>query len=165
MRIGQIVVKGRVSIRSRSKRGLFPTINLHSIVITKWGKKVANSQPRSEVFQMSRYYTKNASSPVNRTQYIGAQMAERERVSRERSGKTTQSLREKKGWKCDECGIVLKNNPKMLHKHYSRIMCLGCAAEQPGKKHLKQKGRRPYKRFIGQYGKEWHRRRKELDRM
>ena len=109
---------------------------------------------------MGRYYTKNASSPVNRTQYIGAQRGVRETVAREISRKTTQSLREKKGWKCDECGLVLKGNPKLLHKHYSRLLCLGCTAEQPGKKHLKQKGRRPYKRFIGQYGKEWKEKRK-----
>ncbi len=113
---------------------------------------------------MSKYYTKNAFSPVSRTQHVGAQMAERQRERPLGTTQSPQSLREKKGWKCDECGIVLKNNPKMLHKHYGRIMCLGCAAEQPGKKHLKQKGRRPYKRFIGQYGEKWRRLREELDR-
>ncbi len=118
---------------------------------------------------MGGYYTRNASSPVNRTQYIGAQRGVRETVARKRSQKTTpkrsrKTIRERKGWKCDECGLVLKDNPELLHRHYTQLLCLGCtAAEQPGKKHLKQKGRRSYKRykrFIEQYGKEWKGKRK-----
>ena len=106
---------------------------------------------------MSRHYKKNSYSPVNRTQHIGAQRAERE-ISRE-TKQIPPGFRERKGWKCVECGIVLKDNHKMLHIHDNRLLCTGCYAEQPGKKHLKQKGRRPYKRFMGQYGKDWCRRR------
>ena len=117
---------------------------------------------------MGRHYTKNAWSPVPRTQYIGAQMEERETVARKRSRKTTpkrsrKTIRERKGWKCDECGLVLKDNPKWLHRHHTQLFCLGCTVEQLGKKHLKQKGRRSYKRykrFIEQYGKEWKGKRK-----
>jgi hypothetical protein len=106
---------------------------------------------------MSRHYKKNAYSPVNRTQHIGAQSAEHE-SPRETKQTLPPKRREQKGWKCDECGIVLKDNHKMLHIHYGRILCTGCYAEQPGKKHRKQKGRRSYKRFIERYGKEWRRR-------
>ena len=107
---------------------------------------------------MSRHYTKNAFSPGNRTSHIGAQRAERESF-----WETKQTLpprvREQKGWKCDECGIVLKDNYEMLKRHHNQILCVGCYAEQPGKNNRRVKKRRTYKRFMERYSKEWRRRR------
>lgn len=126
---------------------------------------------------MSRYYTKNTYTPVNprnkRNRYhmknaytpvnpIAQDIeGEAQRAERETSQMPQQGLRERKGWKCDECGIVLKDNPKMLRIHFARVFCIGCYAEQPSKNYRKQKGRRSYKRFMERYGKEWqwHRRR------
>ena len=108
---------------------------------------------------MSRYYNKNSYSPVSRTQHIGVQRAECE-ISREtKQIPLNRSVRERKGWKCDECGIVVKENHKMLHIHFVQTLCIGCHAEQPDKNHRKLKKRRTYKRFMERYGKEWRRRR------
>ena len=108
---------------------------------------------------MSRYYKKNSYSPVSRTQHIGAQPAESE-ISRETEQiPLNRSVRERKGWKCDKCGIVLKDNHKMLYLYFLQTLCIGCHAEHPGKKHRKLKKKRTYKRFMKRYGKEWRRRR------
>ncbi len=103
---------------------------------------------------MSRHYKKNSYSPVNRTQSIGSQRAECE-IFTETKRLSNRSVREWKGWKCDKCGIVLKDNDEMLRRH----LCIGCRAERPGKNHRKLKGRQTYKRFMEKYGKEWRRRR------
>ena len=75
-------------------------------------------------------------------------------------------VREQKGWQCDECGIVLKDNHEMLHTHHVKginrntlknlqALCIGCHAEQPGKNPRELKERRTYKRFMEKYGKVW----------
>lgn len=109
---------------------------------------------------MSGHYKKNSYSPVNRTQHIGAQRAECEifRETKQIPRRPNPSVRERKGWKCDECGIVLKDNHEMLRRHFAQALCIGCRAEQPGKNHRKLKGRQTYKRFMEKYGKEWCRR-------
>ena len=106
---------------------------------------------------MRRHYTKNAYSPVNRTQHIEARGAERE-IFPETKQKLPPGLREKKGLKCDECGIVLKENKKMLRIYLAALLCMGCYAEQDDKNSRRVKNRRTYKRFMEQYGKEWSRR-------
>lgn len=116
---------------------------------------------------MSRHYKKNSYSPVNRTQHIGAQRAEHE-ISKEtkqiRRGfrELPRRFRERKGWKCDECGIVLKDNHEMLRTHFAQVLCIGCHAEQPSKNYRKLRERRTYKRFMERYGKDWCSRRGEL---
>ena len=90
---------------------------------------------------MNRYYTKKSYFPVNRTQHIGAQSAERESFRETRQIRTPRG-RKRKVWKCDECGIVLKDNQGMLRRHPNHILCLGCHAEQPGKNHRKLKKKR-----------------------
>ena len=70
-----------------------------------------------------------------------------------------------KGWKCDKCGISLKDNHEMLHTHHAnginrntlrhlQALCIGCHAEQPCKNHCQLKQKRTYKRFMERYGKE-----------
>ena len=71
---------------------------------------------------MNRYYTKKSYSPVNRTQHIGAQSAERESFRETRQIRTPRG-RKRKVWKCDECGIVLKDNQGMLRRHPNHILC------------------------------------------
>ena len=71
--------------------------------------------------------------------------------------------RENAGWKCEECGMDLKLNPKFLHTHHLRgtrysdpedlrALCIGCHAEQPRHqmKHLPD-----YLEFMDKYGHIW----------
>ena len=82
-------------------------------------------------------------------------------------------VREQKGWCCDECGISLKDNHEMLHTHhtigqnvnlleYLEVLCIGCHAEQSGKRHRQIKKTRTYKRFMEKYDKEWRSRCEEM---
>ena len=75
-------------------------------------------------------------------------------------------VREQKGWKCDVCGISLKNNREMVHTHHAKginrhtladlqALCIGCYAEQPGRNHKKIKETRTYKRFMERFGEQW----------
>ena len=122
---------------------------------------------------MGRYYTKNAYVPVGRIHYIGAQYIGAGRAEREIDAqrakkrkiprKTKQrSMRERKGWKCDECSIMLIRNKKMLRIRFAMLLCMGCYAELDAKNSRQIKKTPTYKRFIGKYGKAWHRRFKGL---
>lgn len=75
-------------------------------------------------------------------------------------------VREQKGWQCDECGFLLKDDHEMLQTHhvygvkYNKIhdlqaLCIGCHAEQPGEKHRRLKKRHTYKSFMKKHGKQW----------
>ena len=75
-------------------------------------------------------------------------------------------IRAEKNWQCDECGISLKYNHEMLHTHHTyrqnvnspehlQALCIGCHAEQPGKRHRQIKKSRTYKRFMERYGEQW----------
>ena len=134
-----------------------------------WKKVSIQGEP------MRRDYTKNSSSRLNRTQAIGAQRAKRERspktkhlppkTSLRKSRKTKQippSVRERKGWKCDECGIVLIENKKMLRIRLAMLLCMGCYAEKDSKNVRQIKKTPTYKRFMKRYRKEWRRRCKGL---
>lgn len=84
---------------------------------------------------MNRHYTKNAYSPVSRTQHIGAQRAERE-ISSETNQIPTPGVREEKGRKCHECGIMLKDTQFYIIDWINQnlqTLCIGYHAEQPGK--------------------------------
>ena len=87
------------------------------------------------VILMSRYYNKNSYTKLNRTQHIGAQPAERE-ISRETEQRPeNQSVREQKGRKCHECGIVLKDKRLYVIDWIDgnlQTLCIECYAEQPG---------------------------------
>ena len=83
---------------------------------------------------MSRYYTKNAYSPVNRTQYIGAQKGE-PKVSLE-TNQTPQEpnygVHEQNSRKCHVCGIVLKDTRHYIIDwigHGFQAVCLKCYAK------------------------------------
>ena len=71
--------------------------------------------------------------------------------------------RDKVGWKCEECSIDLKLDPKFLHAHHLRgtrynqpedlrALCIGCHAEQPQHqmKHLPD-----YLEFMDKYERNW----------
>ncbi len=67
-------------------------------------------------------------------------------------------------WKCDECGINLKFQPRFLHAHHKwgvrynrpvdlRALCIGCHAEQLA--HGRMKGLPDYLKFMELYGRIW----------
>lgn len=69
--------------------------------------------------------------------------------------------RERAGWKCEECRIYLKLQPKFLHAHHLRgtqhnrpeelqALCIRCHAEQRGHSHIKHWP--DYLEFMDKYG-------------
>ena len=70
-------------------------------------------------------------------------------------------------WKCDECDINLKLQPRFLHAHHKwgirhnrpadlRALCIGCHAEQ--RMHGQIKGLPDYLKFMELYGHIWRQR-------
>ena len=83
---------------------------------------------------MGRYYTKNAYSPISRTEYIRAQRAageirsETNQIPREPNC----GVREQKGRKCYKCGIMLKDKRQYIIDWINQgiqPLCLKCHAE------------------------------------
>ena len=67
---------------------------------------------------MNRYFTKNAYSPINRTQYIGAQRGPR---------RPNRRVRRQEGRKCRECGTVLsKQRGYVIDRINQNRLCLRC---------------------------------------
>ncbi len=73
--------------------------------------------------------------------------------------------REKAGWKCEQCGIDLSDDPKYLDTHHVRgnrhnnledlmALCIGCHAEQKWHEEIKTKDSR-YREFMDLYGDSW----------
>ena len=78
---------------------------------------------------MSRYYTKNAYSPVNRTQHIGVQRTEKSRETNQIPRKPNCQVREQEGRKCGKCGIVLKDKQQYIIDWINQnlqALCIGC---------------------------------------
>ena len=78
---------------------------------------------------MHRYFTKNAYSPVNRTQYIGAQRAEKSRETDQIPRRPNCRVREQEGRKCGECGTVLKGKQEYIIDWINQnlqALCIGC---------------------------------------
>lgn len=72
---------------------------------------------------MRGYFKKNAYSPVNRTQYIGAQRLPRETNQMQR--RPNRQLRQPKSRKCDECGTAVSKWHRYF-RIYQKRLCLGC---------------------------------------
>ena len=81
------------------------------------------------------------------------------------------SFREYKGWRCEECGLLLRENRRRyLDTHHTyglqrqdlealQALCHGCHAEQRDGNHKEMKKKEKYKDFMKLYGKEWRERR------
>lgn len=62
--------------------------------------------------------------------------------------KTSTSYRQSRGWRCEECGVNLKENPGLLHAHHIdgnrdnnrydnlRALCVLCHSKQPMHQHM-----------------------------
>ena len=78
---------------------------------------------------MGKYFTKNAYSPINRTQYIGAQRAEKSRETDQIPRSPNCQVREQEGRKCGECGTVLKDKQEYIIDWINQdlqALCIGC---------------------------------------
>ena len=75
--------------------------------------------------------------------------------------------RKRAQWKCDECNMDLKLQPRFLHAHHKRgtqynspedlrALCIGCHAEQD--RHDQVKNFRDYLEFMDKYGHVWKQR-------
>ena len=78
----------------------------------------------------------------------------------------SENCREEANWTCQECGINLKSNPRLLHAHHEWgtkfnnpqdliALCIGCHAEQPRGGHRTLKYYPDYEEFMRKYGEEW----------
>ena len=76
---------------------------------------------------MGKYFTKNAYSPINRTQYIGAQRAEKSRETDQIPRRPNRRVRRQEGRKCRECGTVLsKQRGYVIDRINQNRLCLRC---------------------------------------
>ena len=86
---------------------------------------------------MSRHYTKNAYSPVNRTQHIGAQQAEKSPETNQIPQEPNCRVREQESRKCAECGIVLRDPKQYIIDWINQnlqALCIGCDSTTRRKK-------------------------------
>lgn len=78
---------------------------------------------------MRRYYTKNTYSPVNRTQHIGAQRAEKSGETNQIPQRPNCRVREQEGRKCGKCGIVLRDQKQYIIDWINQslqALCIRC---------------------------------------
>ncbi len=72
--------------------------------------------------------------------------------------------REQKGWRCEECNILLDKHTRYLHTHHTQgtqynepkylmSLCIGCHAKRHPS--LKKKEKETYQNFIRDYGDQW----------
>ena len=78
---------------------------------------------------MGKYFTKNAYSRINRTQYIGAQRAEKSHETDQIPRRPNRRVREQEGRKCGECSTVLQDKQEYIIDWINQnlqALCTGC---------------------------------------
>ena len=72
-----------------------------------------------------KYYRKNTRHRVSRSQYLGAQRAEKSRET----DQIPRRVREQEGRKCGECGTVLQDKQEYIIDWINQdlqALCIGC---------------------------------------
>lgn len=85
--------------------------------------------------------------------------------------KISYEYRSLRGWRCEDCGLVLVNDRDLLHVHHKngkkhdnspinlKSLCIGCHSVQDG--HVRMKFSPEYARFIAKYNFQWLKLRRE----